>query len=439
MNTFNVMRFTILFLISFCTFHCANAQSEAIIIRGKVVDETGVLLPYARIINQQSKVTTLTNQRGIFYISVFNPQVSLKISYIGYTLIDTLISIENMNTDTIDCFFRMTPKSNELAMITVSSKPYHQVFETTNLNIIDYTFFGQNILLLVSNKGDYQVRLMDPSEKILTKQNLSFKPRGFLKDCLGILHLFSKDSLYPVHFDSEIFSFPDAIPIEDYIEFIEPCVASTEDYFALQNISDFNQTIEYIAQRKKDDFYSLIRKITDSEKVEDVLRYASELEMAHAPSMTSEIFDERDIRAAREKFQDQVFFDLVVTNAAYSPLIKTSSAIFVFDHYSDSCYVFNHHCHPLRTLYIQYHKRSDWAEKLILEEGSERIFAIHNNLGIYSISEINLETGELKYSVRLSEHTYPQKIKIRNGWIFYLYQDMLTPGFTKLFKVPVAQ
>lgn len=417
----------------------AFGQNKQIVLKGKVIDETGSSLPYARVIEQQSKLYTLTNQRGTFFLKVPAENTELKISYIGYETIDTTLYLSSQSNDTVFCTFKMIPSSKEFAVVNVTSKPYQQVYETTNLNILDYTFFGQNILLLVSFKGDYQIRLMDQSEKLLTKQNLNFKPTGFIKDCLGILHIFSKDSLYPVYFNSEQFSFPDAIPILDYIEFIEPCVASTDDFFFLQNVTNFNQTIEYISQRKKDDVYSLMRLVNDAETVKDVLAYAEELEMTYAPSMMSEIFSFNDVRAAREKMQDQYFFDLVVTNGTYAPLIKTASAVYIFDHLADSCFVFSLQSEPLRQFKINYHHRIDWAKKLILDDGSNRIFAIHTLNGIYSISEINLETGELKAPLRLMEHTHPEKIKIKNGWVYYLHHDLQNAGFDKLFRVALAR
>lgn len=417
----------------------AFSQNNQIVLKGKVIDETGASLPYARVSEQQTKNSTLSNQRGIFYLKVPAEETQLKISYIGYYSIDTVLYFGNTFRDTVFYTFKMIPSSREFAVINVTSKPYQQVYETTNLNILDYTFFGQNILLLVSFKGDYQIRLMDQSEKLLTKQNLSFKPTGFIKDCLGILHIFSKDSLYPVHFNSEQFSFPDAIPIMDYIEFIEPCVASADDFFFLQHITNFNQTIEYISQRKRDDLYKLIRLIHDAEKVKDVLAYAEELQMTVAPGMMSEIFTAKDVRAAREKMQDQYFFDLVVTNATYAPLIKTANAVYVFDHLADSCFVFDLQSEPLRQFKISYHKRPDWVHKLILEDDGDRIFAVHSLNGIYSLSEINLETGELKLPLTLTEHTYPEKIKIRNGWVYYLHHDLQNAGFDKLFRVALSR
>jgi hypothetical protein len=433
---FATQYFLLALIIQSCSLF---AQNNQITIKGKIIDETGASLPYARVSELQSKISTLTNQRGTFYLNVPAEKAHLKISYIGYNSIDTTLYFGSKSNDTVFCTFKMIPSSKEFAVVNVSSKPYQQVYETTNLNILDYTFFGQNILLLVSFKGDYQIRLMDQSEKLLTKQNLSFKPSGFIKDCLGILHVFSKDSLYPVHFNSEQFSFPDAIPILDYIEFIEPCVASTDDFFFLQNITNFNQTIEYISQRKKDDYYNLIRLINDAEKTEDVLAYAEELQMTYAPSMMSEIFTFKDVRAAREKMQDQYFFDLVVTKATYAPLIKTASAVYVFDHLADSCFVFSLQSEPLRQFKINYHSRPDWANKLVLEDGSDRIFAVHSLNGIYSLSEINLETGELKAALTLTEHTYPERIKIRNGWVYYLHHDLQNAGFDKLFRVAIGR
>lgn len=416
-----------------------NAQQSIVTLTGKIVDEKGNPLPYAKISETQIQTTTLSNQRGTFYLKVPTTSAKIRISYIGYIAIDTLLTFKDNRNDTIPITFRMQPSSRELDIVTISSLPYHQVFETNNLNIIDYTFFGQNILLIVNGKEDYQVRLLDQQEKLLTKQNLNFKPISFVKDCLGILHIVSEDSLYPVIFDSEQFTFPDAIPILDYIEFIEPCVASNENYFFLKYVTNFNQTIEYISQRKVDDNYLLLRKVDDYQKTKDVMEYAMELEMTGAPNIMGEIFSARDIRAAREKAQDQFFFDLVITNATYAPLIRTSNAIYIFDHLADSCIVFTNNSEPIRTFGINHHLQKNWGNKLIVDEANEKIYALSVTTGIYSLHEINLETGELKTPTELTKHTFPEKIRIKDGFIYYLYLEKNNPGFRKLYRVRLLE
>jgi len=432
MNSINRIAFFILLL---STTLVAFSQQSAVILKGKVLDENGNHLPYAKIFETQIQTTTLSNQRGNFYLKVPSPSAKIRISYIGYITIDTTLNFKNNASDTIPITFRMIPSSKELDVVSISSAPYQQVFETTNLNILDYTFFGQNILLIVNSKENYQVRLLDQQEKILTKQNLNFKPISFIKDCLGILHIVAEDSLFPVIFDSEQFTFPDAIPILDYIEFIEPCVTSNENYFFLKYAANFNQTVEYISQRKIDDNYLFMRKINDEIKTQDVLNYATELNMNYAPNIMSEIYSAADVRASREKTQDEFFFNLVMTNATYAPLFKTTNAIYIFDHLADSCFVFSQNSEPIQQFSINYQLQKNWGKKLIVDEANEKIYVLNVTNGIYSLHEINLETGELKTSTELTKHTFPEKIRIKDGWIYYLYQEKENPGFRKLYRV----
>ncbi|MBI3133335.1 MAG: carboxypeptidase-like regulatory domain-containing protein [Bacteroidetes bacterium] len=423
-------------LIAFTSQVCA--QQSGIVLKGRILDENGYPLPYAKISDYESRKTTLSNQRGLFYLTVPAEKVSLHISYIGYLPVDTTLNFKSTTHDTVSVSFRMVSTVKELGAITVSSQPYIRVFETTNLNILDYTFFGQHILLLVKSRENYQVRLLDQQEKILTRQNLAFKPVSFVKDCLGILHIVSEDSLYPVHFDSEVFTFPDAIPVEDYVEFIEPCVAATENFFFLKYVTNFNQTIDYISQRKADDFYQSLRKVTDPAKVNDVENYARELQVTVAPNIMGDIFDPRDVRASREKAQDQFFFDLVITNAVYAPLIRTGNAVYVFDHLADSCFVFSQNSEFIRQFSIGYHLQENWANTLLTDEAQEKIYAVHQTNGIFLLSEINLETGQLKEGTELVRHTYPQKIRIRDGWVYYLH-NLDNSGFNKLYKVRLKE
>lgn len=414
-----------------------TVQAQIVVLKGKVSDQNGDPLPYTKISERRLGVSSLSNEQGLFYLKVPHDQANLTLSYIGYMPLDTVLYFTGKE-DTVRVSFRMQSSVKELGLITVSSKPYTQVFQTTDLNILDYSFFGQQVLLLVKSKEEYQIRLLDPQEKVLTQQNLKFKPVSFMRDCIGILHIVGEDSLYPVEFNSEIFAFPNAISMAEYRQYIAPCVGSNEGYFFLQQVTNFNQTIRYFSQRKADNYYRNMHSVSDPLKVQDVQNYARELDMAWAPDIMGDIYNPADIRASREKSQDQFFFNLVVTNATYAPLIRTENAVYIFDHLADTCFVFSQSALPLRQFAISYHRQETWGKKLILDEAREKIYAVHIHDGIFRLSEIDLETGQLKSGTDLTRHTYPEKIRVKNGWIYYLHHEMNRAGFNKLYKVRLA-
>lgn len=417
----------------------SRAQQTELILKGKILDETGSPLPYAKVSEMQTKNATLTNQRGVFYLTIPADQTDLRISYIGYLTMDTTLIFNSTGNDTVYASFKMFPALHEFDVVNITSEPYQKVFETTNLNILDYSFFGQNILLIVNSRENYQIRLLDMQEKLLTKQNLNFRPYGFVKDCLGILYIVSDDSLYPVHFDSEQFSFPDAIPVYDYITFIKPCVAANENYFFLEYVSNYGQTIEYFSQRKADDLYLYLRVINDPVVTNDVVSMGLALGEPYPAGVLMGEISERELKDNRVKFQAETFFKNVMTNPVYSPLIKTTNAIYIFDHLADTCFVISHNSELLRQFKIDYHLSPEWAAKLITDESGEKIYALHQLNGIHRISEINLESGELKKSTELSDHTYPEKIKIKDGYVFYLYHPRDNGGFSKLYRVALRE
>jgi len=410
------------------------SQQPTVVLKGKITDANGDALPYTKISETQNRNSTLSNQRGTFYLNVPAEKASLRLSYVGYVTIDTTLYFKHNPGDTLFVSFRMIPTVKELGTVDISSKPYTRVFETTNLNILDYTFFGQNILLLVNGKENYQIRLLDSQEKVLTRQALHFKPKGFVKDCLGILHIVSDDSLYPVFFDSELFSFPDAISIQDYKEIIAPCVASSETCYFLKYVTDFDQTIQYFSQRKTDDSYQTLRVVRDAQVVKDVTDFAQTLLLVPAPNPMAEL-NANSLKSAHERFQDETFFENVLTVPTYAPLIRTNSAIYIFDHLADSCFVFSQQSDNIRQFTITYHLQKGWMNELIEDEAHEKIYAVHQVNGIFELAEINLETGALLESTKLEEHTYPEKIRIKDGWIYYLHHDVNLPGYNKLYKV----
>ncbi|WP_034894167.1 DUF5686 and carboxypeptidase-like regulatory domain-containing protein [Gillisia sp. Hel_I_29] len=87
----NFLAFSLLFLVSFFAF----SQTR---IEGKVVDESGIPLPFVNVIFLNSSEGTTSSENGDFYLETKNSYKALEISYIGYTTLEVpLKNGDNLN------------------------------------------------------------------------------------------------------------------------------------------------------------------------------------------------------------------------------------------------------------------------------------------------------------------------------------------------------
>ncbi|SDS15788.1 CarboxypepD_reg-like domain-containing protein [Gillisia sp. Hel1_33_143] len=87
----NFLAFSLLFLVSFFAF----SQTR---IEGKVVDESGIPLPFVNVIFLNSSEGTTSSENGDFYLESKKSYKALEISYIGYTTLEVpLKNGDNLN------------------------------------------------------------------------------------------------------------------------------------------------------------------------------------------------------------------------------------------------------------------------------------------------------------------------------------------------------
>lgn len=431
----------IFILILVCWF--STSLGQPFTLQGKVIEKNGSGLPYARITDRLINKSVLSNENGFFKIESLARKMELHISFIGYKSIDTTIQF-NTSEKSKYINFILTPENKKLNTVEVTSKPYVQVYDTPNQNIIDYTFLGPHIILIVKGDEKYQLKLVNENEEILTAKKLNFHPIGFTKDCFGFKYIVSADTMYQLGFDNDEFIFTDKITFTDYLNLRAPCVAETSELLFLKYISDNNQKITYLTQHKISNGYNYLIVIGDSILIVDRNGQKDGLDAIEGFFQNAGITPGAELNACllsavRGLQQDQMFFEHVLNNEFYAPLIKTGGGIFVFDHVIDSCFIFSHSGHLKKSIFLTHHKRSDWEKNIFTDENLSAIYLVFQINGIFTIYEFNQNDGSLTNQTKLHEHTYPKNIKIKNGFVYYLHHELTGNSFNKLFSVKLNQ
>ena len=63
---------------------------------------------------------------------------------------------------------------------------------------------------------------------------------------------------------------------------------------------------------------------------------------------------------------------------------------------------------------------SHWTNDILIDQVSGKTYTVFTRNGTYTIYEINLNSGMLNKRLSIL-HLYPRKVRVYNGWVYYLY------------------
>jgi CarboxypepD_reg-like domain/TonB-dependent Receptor Plug Domain len=132
---------SILFLLAIFTVLIGKLQAQNLI-KGKVIDaKTAEAMPFANVYISNSSVATQTDEKGNYQLyNIPEGDVSLVVSYVGYTLFQKILNLKSGQTMQLDV--QIVQSGNILSEIEVKSK--RDKSWERNLKTFKLAFLGQN-------------------------------------------------------------------------------------------------------------------------------------------------------------------------------------------------------------------------------------------------------------------------------------------------------
>ena len=72
-----------------------------------------------------------------------------------------------------------------------------------------------------------------------------------------------------------------------------------------------------------------------------------------------------------------------------------------------------------------------------MDAPQQKAYALFQKNGLYELKLLNLETGELETTYRIS-NPFAQKIRVQNGQVYFLYKDPKLLNRQFLFKAALS-
>lgn len=448
---------TILFIfLSSLPCAAASAQTGPWQISGRVFSDTGEPLAGATVTVDEN-AQDATDLAGAFAFSLPARPVRLLVRRLGYfpqrLRLDTL-SYRN-RTARLQVF--LTPRETALPEVNISGKSIESLFEEDfRTNLLDYSFLGKDLLLLLQDGKKSLLRLEDDTGKPRSELRLPNGSAGLLhQSCTGDLHAVGTALAWEITLrDGALDTLPHYTAAQFY-KLVEPCVAELNEYYFFRQRGTFNQSVDYFyfdPERKRHP----LAFIYDEAGYNELMTRYHQILAAYMQSVDA--FEYEDIVSGKSPLgdpsrvtpQDMVkmaetnkliaaigFFNTLASDSLYAPLLKLGDRLLLLDHQNDQLRRISTKPWGETSVGLRYHRYPGWRKEVLVDAVLGRVYGRFSTWGGQLIlREINPDTGEAGKEYKPEVAPYlADNFQTRNGYLYFIGQpDVNTPN-RKLYKV----
>ena len=403
-----------------------------ILIKGIVLDvQTKQGIENVHIYLERKEDGCYSDENGYFMLGssgIDNPVIYF--SAIGYeTQTLQLKSFQN------DLIIELKPSITALPDIYVSSQRKIDTISNINYSVVDYQFLGEKIILLAYRNSfkKYSIIGLNEDGSLFDEISLKdYRPVNLHENCIGDIFLHTSTDYYSISIEIAKLKIGKRVLKEHYAEFIEPCLVSTENFTYFSQAFFQNQAIKYYGVNKKEQAFEPVELVfIQNERNIDLLLEEMGIRMPWSGDVWEKNVSDKlsDLRTAPYKLAGimKIFYPPI-----YAPLIKLDSILCLFNHFESKLEHYSHSGELLKTLNISYHLDKKWKKQLYFDRINSKVYTFFKNRWGLSIREIAIDTGSLgRISIPI-EKSFLQKIKIRNGFCYFLSQDITLNKWNKI-------
>ncbi len=420
----------------------AFGQVQHTMVSGRVIDaNSGEPVPLAHIYLQNAEKGVVTNLSGDYSLEIFRLPDTLRVSCIGYTTLK--LSIEAHPAGEINII--LLPKIIDLSEVVISSWKIEPVFKDNQYSVLDYELDGRNIYLLIfrNQLARSELLYLDfAGDTISRKTDLPGKPKGLYKDCLDVIHFLTADHAYQVVHEGEklLLKYPNSL--DKFRETFGDCITSLQDNIFFRKFFYYNLVIEYFGVDKYNSEKTTLAIIRDDFQMnmldknpQDKLLLLASGKPEVMGDLKGGLASREMISALRSTSAQSHFLKSILYKPVRAPLKRIDENLVIFDFsnsrlrfYDPSGILFHevpisfHHRNTDLNIFEGIFNSKGWKDyEVFVDEALYKAYALFASGGSYQLKEIDLFTGNLVQTHKLI-YPYPEKIRIRNGYVYFLYK-----------------
>ncbi len=415
--------FLILLFPVFYPAGTSMAQKQYNYFYGKVfVQGTKTGIPNVNLSVVGSRTGTVSDKTGAFSFFTDSLPVTLTVSYIGYETKTILLDGTSFSLT-----LYLNKKATELEEVEIKASVNEAFFKDEHYAVLDYEIDSNLVYLLIYRQYLSKASLIckNPGgDTVATSIPFYFRPTGLFKDCLGTMHVLSHDSGFQVFLQGRQLHLIHPVNLKKFDDVLKNCVAASTDVLFFQNIMNHGLGVEYFGVNRKTLLKNSITMIVDEKKMKMLRRNGEDAQL-----LGSRIPDSRE-EFVTWNYVHKILYRPIKTSlyiiGDYTCIFNTPEKLMEF---YDIAGNFSYKL-ALKTDQVN---EGRWTNDVINDEVTGKVYTGFIQNGIYHVYEINIDSGILKKKASLF-HLYPQKIRIYNSWVYYLYDVAGDPDNKMLFR-----
>lgn len=407
-----------------------------VVLRGTVSDSaTGERIAFCPFIVKGTTGGGITDDRGNFSITVDKLPATLVFTMTGYqTRQKTVTASEPLR-------ILLRPSPFQMRAVTITADPVQTLHAEDAWNFIDFEFYDEYILSLVSmrgRKGQYLV-LIDSLGKTVSSMRTDKKADSLQTDCIGNVHLFAADSEWQVFYDYKKLYLLYPNSREQYASTMNPCRCQLGRYYYFSFSSAHGQKLDYyyidwFEQGKYQHFLSLrdsARIVSFNENYD--IRYFLERRRLYQeyPEPVDSIV--RHIDEYREHLPLSQMEQRWMSPIA-SPLAHSAAYVYIADPVDSLLLTFTGAGIPVDTAFFCCLRIPGWKpNELYCDPVTNELYGrVVGKDGFSSFVRIDPRTGTENARALVDSYPYISQPRVRGGQVYFLWKDPYSEQATKL-------
>ncbi len=427
-----------LFFLFFFVF-CFKIEAQILV--GSVIDEEDNPLIGVTVVNSNSKKGVVSDRNGKFLIETYSGDY-IRLSFIGKKTQVKQIPITKQ--DTIYMVFVLKEKVSTMREFTVSGKRIKKVAGAKNEYILDYLpLLDGKIVVLKQLKREYYLSI-EKIDTVYHKTKIEFdKPKKFIRDCYGNIHLFCKEKIYQLWLTDTIIPLYD-FSYKQFNEKLKPLLFCNENQIITENFSNHNKLYQIHKIDVLNKIPTLLHKTYDKEAEKIAAGWYNQI-ISHYYATISEEMNliengvwDGNLISLQTDLKSMQYISWYLKVRARELNIQSFAS-------DRTVYLFDLHLDSITTLSIKGKIISkvssdiniiSLSTKIIHDKHTDEFYYFSDNKSITKLYRINPTTGKSRLIITLKEVKFIKKLKIHAGWLYFLKKQ--PTGFQKLYRVKLA-
>ena len=427
-------RFLVVILFLQFLFPALTQVEFPFIFEGTVTNAQGLELVGANIADQRGILIQTTDFDGKFFLEVDRGEIEINISYIGYEKLTVNLRPDEMDFEDgrYKKSFILRQDVQSIGQVTISAEKIERVYDKKAVLVYDYAFHGDNLLLLIKDKKRRYLRLVDENSNTLLEKELDIKPDEIFEACIGDLMLLTEKDCYRIDIVQDIELVREGSRT-DFETSIRPCEEITPSSLITVRFGKHNKSVTYFATNMKTAEYKVLDQIIDMEAHMAASFQLARLKAAGNVNQGAHM-DDKGLARARQIFQDQAYYELIMTRPIYAPIFRLDKELYIFDHVNSMIRTYDFSGSMTNTCDLTYDDGLESVDEVIKDQQLDEVYAVHYRGSYARLVKIDHKTGENKGEFILDQHSFPEEIKVKNGYAYYIYQEKKDLSNPNIFR-----